>query len=153
MASPDVRVRVRESVIRVRVSETAIRAVIRITAPQDKLIPLYLPLSPVGFRSEAAHISEPRPAARHRYRKPWFFLRKDRGFSLFQRTKEKFSVRRFFSQFMVYHHRLLSRCLRNKQGEPRRARTSARKRQTRSRKRDRNPSRNTQNRPTGQADL
>lgn len=49
MASPDVRVRVRESVIRVRISETAIRAVIRITAPQDQLIPLYLPLTPVGF--------------------------------------------------------------------------------------------------------
>ena len=54
MASPDVRVRVRESVIRVRVGETAIRAVIRITAPQDQLILLYLPLSPVGVRSEAA---------------------------------------------------------------------------------------------------
>ena len=49
MASPDVRVRVRESVIRVRISETAIRAVIRITAPQDQLILLYLPLTPVGF--------------------------------------------------------------------------------------------------------
>ena len=54
MASADVRVRVREGVIRVRVSETAIRAVIRITAPQDQLILLYLPPSPVGVRSEAA---------------------------------------------------------------------------------------------------
>ena len=152
MASPDVRVRVRESVIRVRVSETAIRAVIRITAPQDKLIPLYLPLSPVGFRSEAAHVSEPRLAARHRFRKPWFFLRKDRCFSLFQRTQEKFSVRRFFSQFMVYQHRLLSRCLRNKQGEPRWSRSSTRKRNSSARKRDRNTCRHAHPRPTGQAD-
>jgi len=56
MAGPDVRIRVRESVIRVHVSETAIRAVIRITAPQDQLIPLYLPPSPVGSRPEAASV-------------------------------------------------------------------------------------------------
>lgn len=49
MASRDVRVRVRPVVVRVRISETAIRAVIRITAPQDQLILLYLPLTPVGF--------------------------------------------------------------------------------------------------------
>ncbi len=37
MASRDVRVRVRPSVVRVRISETAIRAVVRITAEQPQL--------------------------------------------------------------------------------------------------------------------
>lgn len=36
MASPVVRIRVREGVLRVRVDETRVRAVIRIPAPQDE---------------------------------------------------------------------------------------------------------------------
>ena len=87
MASPDVRVRVRESVIRVRVSETAIRAVIRITAPQDQLILLYLPPPPVGFRSEAVRVSEPRFVARHRYVNRDSSSERTEGFQFFQRTK------------------------------------------------------------------
>lgn len=48
LARADVRVRVRPSVIRVRISETALRAVIRVAAPKQQLIPLYLPSAPVG---------------------------------------------------------------------------------------------------------
>lgn len=48
LARADVRVRNRPSVIRVRISETALRAVIRVAAPKQQLIPLYLPSAPVG---------------------------------------------------------------------------------------------------------
>ena len=51
LASPDVRVRVREGVVRVRITETGIRPVIRIPTPQQELIPFYLPSTPVGSRS------------------------------------------------------------------------------------------------------
>lgn len=50
LARADVRVRVRPSVIRVRISETAMRAVIRVAAPKQQLVPLYLPVTPVGTR-------------------------------------------------------------------------------------------------------
>lgn len=93
MASTDVRVRVRESVIRVRVGETAIRAVIRITAPQDQLILLYLPPPPVGFRSEAVRVSEPRFVARHRYVNRDSSSERTEGFQFISKNKKVYLFR------------------------------------------------------------
>lgn len=64
LARADVRVRVRPGVIRVRISETALRAVIRVAAPKQQLIPLYLPVAPVGFRSAHVPFSELRTLER-----------------------------------------------------------------------------------------
>ena len=135
MASPDVRIRVRESVIRVRISETAIRAVIRIPAPQDQLIPLYLPPSPVGslpekwLRGRSRFVARPELSACR-------FLRKDGGF-LFQRTFGMLSLERRLVTFKFQPRLQIADC-HNKQGEPRGTHPSARKRQTSAHKRGRN---------------
>lgn len=153
MASPDVRVRVRESVIRVRISETAIRAVIRITAPQDQLILLYLPLTPVGFTFGSCKVRVALCCATFALL-PWFFPRKVRGFSNVSKNRtaphslvwSKLHIQLILTIKSLHHYRTPAH--RNKQGEPRSPGSRTRKRDTRPHKRDRNARRNSQNRPT-----
>ena len=145
MASRDVRVRVRPSVVRVRISETAVRTVVRVTAEQPQLLYQY---------------------AYHRRKMDLFVCFKCGIRSAASSRLTDLRSSHFSTDFLISHlinSHIMRPILqvswerpsghhRSKQGEPRGTRTSPTKRSARTQKRDRSPHRRTRNRRTATAD-
>lgn len=145
MASRDVRVRVRPSVVRVRISETAVRTVVRVTAEQPQLLYQY---------------------AYHRRKMDLFVCFKCGIRSAASSRLTDLRSSHFSTDFLISHlvnSHIMRPILqvswekpsghhRSKQGEPRSTSTRTTKRSSRAHKRDRRPHRRPRHRRTATAD-